>query len=988
MSKSKMKFYALMCSTALMATGNTSASAQEAETTADSNESVIVVTGSRIRRSNESAAIPVQILGAADVAEAGTVDTAEILRELPGVDESLSPEGTNASVQNSGLSTIALRRLGGNRTLTLINGRRVVSNSGNGERVSLNTIPAGFIKSIEVTTGGASAIYGSDAIAGVVNILLEDSLEGFKGNIRYSKAERSGERETTLDLSYGTKFSDDRGYFLASFSYDKETAIFADATRPESIALVEFNTPFVGLASGFGDERGFGNCGATTPDGTLRQCINPSGSSFLPGGRFEGDDAWNIGGIWFNDQSLLPADGRAASGAFGAFETDVDGFNFRPGRTISPEFESFIGGIRSTYEITPNTSIFFDAIFSRVETRRVGAANNASNTTDIGPVGASIDIGSIRSNHPFIPPEVEETRRGTVSFARRFTEVGRDDVLNQRDLLRTSFGLKGSAFNNVWDWEIYANYGLFRQEQTNRNELNFQNIRNALRIEDNGAGGFQCDDAAARADGCVPLNIFGEGSISAAAADYIRFTGRLNQRREQYVLGGSMNGDLFDLPAGPVKAAFGFEYRDERQETRANDPLELTSATFVPNFRGGFDVIEAYAEVDIPIIEDMLNLQFAGRIAQYSTIGTIFSYNAGASFQPIDGLRIRGQYSRSQRAPSLTEFFSAPRADFDNLTDPCNGLLPDGTGVIPPPGSAAAATTIAANCLTEPGIQAFFADPANAGVAFDGDDNVFGPNTGNQNLQEETADTFTLGAVITPAFLPSFSLIIDYYNISLSGAIGSVTTQLTTDLCYSDADFPNNRFCDVITRDATSGDVIQVINQQENLNSLKRSGIDVSLRYETELGVIPGALDLDVRYSHYFEDEFTFTSLAGPQTENELGEIGRSQDEFRAKLGYRHDGFRMTWTTIFRSGGVDDNDVLPTDPGFFRVGDQDYHNFFMNYSFGGDSRFSIYAGVNNVFNDLGPLLPTGLDNGNSRNIVNRLNDLEGREFYAGVRLRF
>jgi len=956
----------------------------------------IVVTGSRIRRTNESAAIPVQILDRGDLDEIGSIDIAEMLQEIPGVDADLSPENTSLSTQNSGLSTVNLRRLGGNRTLTLIDGRRAVSNSGNGERVNLNTIPAGFVQSIEVTTGGASAIYGSDAIAGVVNVLLKDDFEGFEVHARQSNAEASGERERTIDLTFGTRFANGRGYLLAGATYDDETAIFADATRPQSILPIEFDEPNRSRIDGqednpdaFGSELGFGNC-----DASGDFCMNPALSSNLPGGLFEGDDAWNIGGVWFNDQSLLPNDGRQAS--FG-FETEIDGINFRPGRTLSPSSEVITAAIKTEFSLTPDVAVFFDVSYSEIETLSRNAALNATSGTDIGnaalqaanPALIFEDIGRMAADHLFIPPEVEETRSGTVSWRRRFVEVGTRDRFNQRDTLRTAFGLEGNAWDD-WEWTAYGTYGEFDQRQTYVNELNFLNLQRALNIEADGSGGFQCDDAGARADGCVPLNIFGEGSITPEAANYIRYTGQLRQERTQTTFAGNMNGELLQMAAGPMSAAFGFEYRREEQDT-LGDPdnaFEYTSVTPVPNISADFDVIEVFAEVDIPLVTDKLSLQLAARAADYSTVGNTFSYNIGGSWQPIPDIRFRGQYSRSQRAPTLTEFFSPPRGDFDGLLDPCDGLFPDGTGITPPPGSTTDPAVIAANCLAAGplSVQPFFDDPDNAGSAYNFAGSVSGPNAGNDMLQEETADTYTVGVVFTPRSWPNLTLIVDYYDILVVDAIGSVSTQLTADLCFGAADFPNNRFCDVISRDTSTGFVQQVVNRQENLNELTAEGIDATVNYEGVIGALPGEFGLNVRYTHYLTDDFTFVGIDGPQLEDSLGEIGETENEYRARIRWDWRGLRLSWSARYRDGGVDDLRVAADDPAFFRASGETFHSFFVRYELRDNPRVRFYAGINNVTDEMGPIIPIGLNNGNSRNIVSSLNDVEGREFYAGVRM--
>ncbi|MBL4870610.1 MAG: TonB-dependent receptor [Robiginitomaculum sp.] len=939
----------------------------------------IVVTGSRIRRSNINTAIPVQGLDIGEIESSGTVDVGELLTQIPGVEYSLSPESTGLSTQNPGLSTINLRGLGGDRTLVLINGRRAVSNSGNGERVSTDTIPSGFVKKIEVTTGGASAIYGADAIAGVANFILRDSFEGVRAGYRYGAADASGEVENTIDLTIGKNFADDRGNIMLGVTYDDETAVFADATRPDSIAPIGFNADPANCVVA-----GSTQCGTNL-------------SSFLPGGRFEGDDAWNVGGVWFNDKSLAPQDGRVASVGF---ETGLDGFNFRPGRTLSPAVETLALAGKARFDLNDAVTAFAEAYYTQVDSTTVNAPRTASSGTDIGPAGNSIDIGRMSSSHPFIPPEVEETRSGSVSWARRFVEVGMDIKENERNTLRTAAGLKGSM-ENGWDWTAYATYGKYEQEQTQLNALNYQNIRNALRIESDGASGFQCTDADARAAGCIPLNIFGEGSITEAMADYIRYTGRLEQERSQTTVAGNMNGDVYELPAGTMKAAFGFEYRKESQTTVGDPDVgaaaspggapEQTSISVIPSIDASFDVIEGFGELDIPIIMDRpgihaLSAQLAGRIGNYSTIGTIFSYNVGGSYAPSEDIRFRAQYSRSQRAPNITEFFSDKRGDFDSLDDPCDGLNADGTGLDTTNPNVAAFT---ANCLAEAGIQAYFADPANAGLAFDaGGSSVFGPNAGNNQLEEETADTFTIGAIFTPQALPDFSFIVDYYRINIDGAIGTISTQTTVDLCYAAASFPNNRFCGVITRDASTGEVIEVVNREENLNKVLAEGIDVTMKYAVQPETIPGDFDMSLIYTHSLSNEAEFEGLTGSELSDFNGEIGTPKDRFRAKFGWDLNEFRLAYTWHYQSGGVDDITLAPTDIGYFDTGSQSYHDIYARYKFDNKYNAQVYAGIKNIANKFGPVVPSGLDHGNTRNIISNVNRPIGREFYAGVRVNW
>ncbi|WP_299329119.1 TonB-dependent siderophore receptor [Parasphingopyxis sp.] len=968
---------------------------------AGSRGATIVVTGSRIERTAEESAVPLQVFGTEDFEDIGSTDLAEAIQQLPGISEGVSVQDSNSDIQTAGLSTISLRRLGDDRTLVLINGRRAVSNSGNSDRVSLSTIPVGFVQRTEVTTGGASAIYGSDAIAGVANFVLNDSFEGYEIDARYSTPEASGGEEYRINGRIGLRFAEDRGYVMAAVSYRDENEVLADDSRPLSVLAVEFDDPATGSNDTFADEINTPGC---DPDNEDRHCLLPSFSGTTPGGVFEGGDAWFKDGQWFNDQSLQPPD-RTGSQDFLA---DFDGFNIRPGRTLQGSREILNIGLHASYEFSPAVEFSVVGLFSRVDSETRSGVETLNDDDAFGLLDA-FEVGNIASDHPFIPPEVEETRSGSVSFDRRLIELGEQARINRRDTIRIMADLEGSLTDSI-DWTVFGTYGRFEQDQWNPNEINFRNAQFALDIEEDGAGGFQCADAGARADGCVPLNIFGEGTVSQAAADYIRYNGFATQSRTQYTAGGFIRGDLFRLGDGDVKFAAGIEYRREEQSTEGDpdgDPIGgqdgdpttddafLTSLATFPSLEASFDVVEAFAEIDIPIIANELFLQGAVRVSEYSTVGTIFSYNIGAVWQAADALRFRAQYSRSQRAPNITEIFSPPRPDSDDLRDPCDGLLPNGSGLSAPEsvgGEAVSLATVAANCLSEPGIQAFFADPDNAGEAFEFDGSVQGPNSGNPNVQEETANTYTFGAVFTPPFAPGLTLIADYYRIEISDAITSISTQNNVDLCYAADDFPNNRFCDVISRNPFNGEVVEVINFQENLEQELVEGIDFALNWEDiEFSIIPGEFDINFRYSRYFKQQTTFIGLGGqPIVNSPLGEIEDGRDEWRLRLGYRNGGFRLAYIITYEAGGIDDlvNDPFPSNDRFFRVDGQDFHRISARYSFGPDNNYRISAGVNNIFNNYGPLYPSGTDDGNSRNIVSDLNDSIGREFWVGFRARF
>lgn len=961
-------------------------------------EDVIVVTGSRIKRDTIESTVPLSQLSFEQFDELGTTDLAEALTEIPGVAEGVSPRGSNNNIQTSGLSTISLRRLGDDRTLTLINGKRAVSNSGNGDRVSLSTIPSGLIGKTDIVTGGLSAIYGSDAVAGVVNISLEDDFEGFEIDTRYSVPEASQGEEVRLNAKYGTNFNNDRGYFIAGGTYRNFEGIKADSSRPESVLAVEFDDPDTSSDDSFADEINQPGC---DPDNEDRHCLLGSLSFSTPGGFFENGDAWFADGRWFNDRDLTPGDRPPGTDAF----SDADGFNFRPGRSLLAEREIINIGSHLKYDFSNSVEGSFTALYSNVQSAVATGFETLNHGDNFGLLDSE-EVGNIASDHPFIPPEVEATRSGSVDFDRRVVEIGEQGRINDRDTIRLIGDLSGDLTGKL-DWELYGTYGHFSQEQRNPGELNFANARFALDIESDGNGGFQCVDVGARENGCVPLNIFGEGTISTQAADYIRYDGIATQTRDQYTAGGYITGEIFEAGGHSFKGVLGAEFRREEQDTTGDpdgsvggldgDPTTedrfQTSLTTFPSLSASYDVVEAFAEIEAPL-SDNFTVEGAGRIAEYSTVGTITSWNLGARWNPMDSINFRANLSRAQRAPNLTEFFSLPRPDADDLNDPCEGLEADGSGISGIEGNGSENADIAIvtrNCLSEVGIQNFFLDPENAGEEFDPGSSVNGPNAGNPNLKEETANTFTVGAIIQPSFISDLTVLVDYFNIQIDDAITAISTQDVVSQCYASSSFPNNRFCDVISRSSTSGEVTEVINFEENLNEENVEGLDVAVKYGFETPFEVGKWDLDLAYTHYFKDEIVFEGIGGVEIKSSsLGEIELAEDEFRASLAYEIDSFRIRYTMIYEQGGVDDiaGDPNATDDRFFELGDETFHRVYARYDFGGGDQYRVYGGVNNIFDNFGPVYPTGTDGGSNLNITSNLNDIKGREFYVGARVRF
>lgn len=911
----------------------------------------ISVTGSRIQATSIISPIPTLTIGRADIESAGTIDLGEIVEEMPGVYLGISPVSSLLSTQNAGLSTIDLRALGTNRTLTLINGRRVVSNSGSAQRVDTATIPSGFIDYIDITTGGASAIYGSDAIAGVANIVLKNDFVGFGFDVRHEDSHEGGRRATSAETIWGFDFNDGKGNFMIGASWEDKNPLLA-TDRDYALNNLEID-----LETGE---------------------FEPNVSSTLPGGRFENGDAWNIDGVWQNDRSgseYCLDDGRIP--ACDDYQGALDGWDFRPFNMIFPERERFSALVNSKYLLTDTLVASVMLQFSETDTKasRTPASGNDSHT--FGPFDDQTRIGDISSDNPFIHPAVLETLSGSVDWRRRFVEVGFRDRSSNRKTSRFSLGLDGQ-FNYNWNWHGYIGQGVYKQHQEKHNEVNRQNIQFALDVEEDPAasGQYRCVNEEARANGCVPLNVFGVGSISPEAADYIRHTIILDQKLEQTSSSFVVEGDLMELPAGAVKTAFGIDYRKE-QQFATGDPVTnagLTSSSSVLDIDAEFDVKEAFVEFNVPLIEDKtwiksFDMATAFRVANYSTIGNVSSWNFGLSYQPNESIRFRAQISQAQRAPDITELFSPQRSDFDSFNDPCDGVTADTAGIV------------AENCRSIAEIAAII---ASEGEFVQDGSSIFGPSLGNPNLIEETADTFTYGLVFTPQFLEGFSLIADYYNIEVEDAISSVSSQLAGDLCYGSEDFGNNRFCSSITR-GSDGEVSRIVNQEENLNSLISEGVDVTMAYDFELDGLPGRFNSKLIHSRIIRNETNFNGPDGEVIDDFAGEVGLPEKEYRFTLGWRNNDFKLQYKLKYVGSAVDDNNVAEEDIfGFVTFDSTVVHDIYASYTFDYKHRYRLFGGIKNITNEHGPYLPDGYNSGNNYN-VGRSYDRVGRRFYIGMK---
>ncbi|MCJ2182555.1 TonB-dependent receptor [Novosphingobium sp. 1949] len=906
----------------------------------------IIVTGTRLKRTEFDSPIPVVALQKDDISETGYRDLGEALVDMPGVDQGISLSNGQTSTQTNGLSTVSLRGLGTNRTLTLIDGHRTVSNVGNANAVSMSTIPTFFVDRIDVSTGGASAVYGSDAIAGVINIITENGFEGVKARAVGSATNDGGGDGTEYSIAVGNHFLDDRLYVMATVTYEKQNRLAAS-------------------------DRDWAT-GSYSYDADTNELSSPSLSSYTPGGRFLS----TRGAYYYTEEGLQSG-----------FTTEDNGYETRTTGTLITPRESISAGLKLGYDFSNDLRLNASVLYSNISTHSVRAPYYISNTSTYG-VNDEYTLGRISRDSPLVPDEIAAASSSSgVDFRRRLTELGNLEINNKRETWRSWVGLEGKAFGD-WDWDLTYGFGRFEQNQTRANGVNYEHVANALDVVALDDGTLACASEAARADGCVPLNIFGLNSISEEAADYIRGSLWYQAINSQHTLSGNLSGTLFDMPAGPFQLATGFELRRDHTETHTD---ELTASgysnlAYIPEYSGTVKVAEAYAEANMPLLRDTpffyrLSVDGALRVARYNLagVGTTMSYRLGAQWEPVRGLNLRTTFSRAQRAPDTTELYSPARDDYDDVIDICSGVTASTTG------------TVADNCRSNAGIAAAIA--AN-GVFTQEETNINAPNAGNADLKEETAYTWTAGVVLAPAFLPGFQASVDYYDIRVKDAISALSNTNQQLECYSDPDGTDNRFCEAITRDE-EGQLTRIINQQENLDELRARGIDVALAYRFAPAIIPGSLTLRLNYNRRLELGTTYQGIASQSSDNWLGEVGTSKNTAKGSIQWSSKRAMIGWTTVYIGKALDSNDAAAafaaagiTDPLFLHV--PAYWRHDLNFRLTpplANPNLRIFGTVRNVFNKYGPFLPSGTESGNSYN-YSSVYGVTGRVFTLGVQFEF
>jgi outer membrane receptor protein involved in Fe transport len=566
------------------------------------------------------------------------------------------------------------------------------------------------------------------------------------------------------------------------------------------------------------------------------------------------------------------------------------------------------------------------------------------------------------------------------------SDIGNRGASADRDTFRVLGGVKGDL-NKTWSYEAFASYGFTKEGQTSTGQVNVNNFWNALQVIPDSVTGLPvCADATARLQGCVPANVFGANTLSAAAAAYINAPATLNTKVTQQVYGLTVTGEPFILPAGPVGIAAGLEYRKETSKTE-HDALTisgLNAGNALPDTSGSFNVNEYFVEGRLPLLKNMpmfksLDGTLAVRQGNYSTVGNTTSWNSGLDWALNSTVRLRATASVSTRAPNINELYQGASQTFPTgLSDPCEGIKSTSTGAL------------ADRCKAAPGVLANMA--ANGGTFTLGQaDNqgVSGYDGGNPNLKAEKGNSKTLGIVITPKSVPllkNFNFTADYYDISIEDALNLPGRQFLLNQCYQAGDAAS---CAFITRRNTafggySAGSLDLINQGVvNSGGQTAKGIDLTAGYADKVG--PGYLSGRVTYTHLLKAEQRATSTA--PSDSTLGEIGNPTNKWMLNLGYDYGKFAIKSTVTYIGESYLDNlfmidNSFPYEAG--RVGSVTYLDLQTTYSF--NKKSQLYFGIDNVLDTKAPPIISGLP-GNSTGAETDAGTYDpiGRRFYIGLR---
>lgn len=946
------------------------ASAQDA----DADDDQIVVTGSRLARSTFDTPQPVTVLGAEELEQVQVTNIGEAVSDIPAFRPSNNPSTNGFGSFNVGAQIVNLRGLGVTRNLVLVDGRRFAPTTREGS-VDLNFIPSTLVSRVEVVTGGASAAYGSDALAGVVNVILDTRLEGFKAQIDYGLAEEGDGENLHAGVAFGTSLFGGRGHFVIGGEYSDQQGVGNCFTRDWCrVGGVVTNN---GYATNGGNGlpqfvRSDDNAGwFLTPSGVVSRANNATGiGAAIANSRGTGAITFSPSGAVQSSQLGTLFGGLSQiGGSLYATYTDVD--------MVAP-VERYTGFAHLDYELSDTVNAFIEGSYGHVDGGTFQAAYFSSSIPIYAdnpfiPAAIRAVTGFPAPNQPTGPASLTRPAAATFSLAKVFDDLERGFSRSRADTWRVTAGLDGEL-GNGFSWDAYYQYGQTDRLQTVDNNLVVgdptKTLTNPALIAQSNARFFFAADAVvdpatgrptcrallstdpalrAAAAGCVPINLFGAGNVTDQGKDYIYDQLREDIDIEQHVAAVNLRGDTgADILAGPLSFAIGGEFREDSISV-LHDPLSNVYAyfqNFGSDYTGNTRVVEGYVEAELPVIEgvpgvEMLSINGAVRQAHYrvSGFGSYLRANARNSFDATtwkvslnwefaDWLRFRATQSHDVRAPNFAELFLASASSFTPVLN--RFVLSNG-----------APTTNFPSIVSG----------------------------GSPTLTPESADTTTLGLVISPTTgaLRGMRLSADFYRIKVDNYIGTAPggAQFLIDRCFAG----NTQACGYVDRNAQTGAITTVRNISLNLDQIVARGMDFAAEYRVDM---PNDSSLTMRAIATYVDTLRTTSLGdvvdrAGQTGNSAG-LAAPDFTLNSTVTYAAPRWSLTLQGRFiNSGHYDSQRIGPDDPRYATtlpnsisdnlVESRFYTNLFASFYLDDDQRFELFGSVNNLFDKDPPAAP-------------------------------
>lgn len=962
---------------ALGLVGGAAAAADKTDTSTSVDE--VVVTGSRIPRVGFETLQPAQVVDSQVIQDRQFVNVAQAINELPSFGLPGAANQGNQSQYNVGQNFVNLYGLGSQRTLTLVNGRRFVSSNpptlfgdaSSGLQVDLNNIPVGLVDRIEVLSIGGAPIYGADAIAGTVNIILKDNFQGFQAETSYGQSQHSDARTYQVRALMGANLDEGRGNVTISAEYDKQEG------------LLYTDREFLRRGGSFQQTddchaRGFGRCYidharvASLSYGGVPSNIdflaNYPGAGYPAGpGPFESPFPFAIKDANGTPLAFAP-DGTLQPFNFGdvtnglVFASGGDGVDLNQLTSLQAPIQRVLLNGFAHYDFTPHIRGYLETYFAN--SRATEQVNQpAYNSYLFGGTSHALHFSV---DNPFLTQQARDTllANGLTDFwlNRANRDIFPGTASNEVNVYRVVAGLKGDVDigGRKLEWDGSYNFG-HSQAVSNAFDIFDEAFTNALdAVRDPATGQIVCrvtlnpppPDPSGRVnpavEGCVPLNLFGEGAPSEAAKNFVTAPVNSISVLEQQDVQFNINFPLFDLPAGTFKVAGGFEYRKEsgKFDVDGFSKLGLGRGAAITPLSGSFNSTEFYLETNIPVISPEMGIPLLHRAeieASYRSIdnsraGKDNVYTYGAKLWPVEDIELRGNVTHSARAPAIVELFLPQSTTFSFAQDPCD------------PQFITDNPTRQANCvaaLTALGVDpsTFSSNVINATAQ--------GTAGGNPNLRNEEAVSWTAGAVLRPRFIPGMTVALDWINIHLKDPITQLSLTQLLDGCYDSPDFPNNALCTQFTRDG-GGQVVDFSTIATNVGRRNFSGLQIDGSYQVAVANLPmvhgtgdlGLLNFSV--NAFWENEHFIDVLNNPNTIDQLkGEFGDPRWRVNASVRYT----KGPWMGFFQARYVSDAafniEAQPTAQDIFKV--QDYWTFNAAASYDINDNVTVQLSIDNLF---------------------------------------